>query len=561
MIREFFHQYVRPLQRQFLIAIFLMLGESLVALANPRLAGLFAEGVLGSRAVKFSFEAILWFWLFVLLAQALLNFGSRVLIAQNSERILTRFRTSLYDHIQALPLPYFDEKRRGEWLALLTRDTDFLSNFVTGPMLTLLPQLVILVGALFLIFQIDSLIGVLISILVPFYYFILKIFGRKVRPLSKAIMDEYSQLYALADENLQMLPIVKSYTREVFESDRFRKTSQKLLDLVSRHLWIQSIFSPAIQFITASSFLFLLWLSSHRFASGQFTSAELVSMLLYGLLFARPVSTLADFYGQAQYARGVVERLSEIFSLRPETFTPTEKLLAPVKGDIEFVDVKFRYPGREEIFSGIHFSMGAGEILAITGENGAGKSTIVHLLQRFISPTMGSIKIDGTDISTVSLFSLRDQIGVVSQNLLLLNGTVRENIAYARPLISESAIVAAAELADAMTFIRELPDGLETVIGDQGVRLSGGQKQRIALARALMKNPPILVLDEATAMFDPEGEENFMRASREFLRKRTVLIITHRPSILAFADRVLILENGRLREKEDERRLSAYSRS
>jgi ABC-type multidrug transport system fused ATPase/permease subunit len=294
-------------------------------------------------------------------------------------------------------------------------------------------------------------------------------------------------------------------------------------------------------FLSASGIVVLLWL-----ASARLPPAELVSFFMYGLLLARPMSGLAATWGETQHARAAVERLKELFRSQPEPLSAGTHALPPVSGSIEFEAVSFGYSDREPLFKDFDLEVTAGETVAITGANGAGKSSLVNLLLRFFDPHAGRVLIDGNDISTVSLTSLRSQIGLVPQTMLLFNGSIRENIAFGHDGPDPRKLEAAAKAARAHAFICALPDGYDTEIGERGIKLSGGQQQRLALARALLKDPPILILDEATSLYDPAAEEEFLALTQDTFRGRTVLLITHRAASLALADRVLRLEDGRV---------------
>jgi ATP-binding cassette subfamily B protein len=285
----------------------------------------------------------------------------------------------------------------------------------------------------------------------------------------------------------------------------------------------------------------LLWLGSTRIASGELAAAELVSLLLYAILLSQPLKGLANVYGQIQVTRGAAERIIEFLNEQPEPDDTDKPALRAVRGDIQFKDVHFHYPDGKPVLAGLNLDIAAGETVAITGVNGAGKTTLVHLLMRMADPDSGQILIDDTDIAQVSIASLRGQIGLVAQHTLLLNGTVAENIGYGRPLVQQTEIEHAARAAHAHDFITKLSNGYDTVIGDQGLRLSGGQRQRVSLARTLLLDPPILILDEAISMLDPAGEEYFIAECQQMLERKTVILITHRSASLALASRVITL--------------------
>jgi subfamily B ATP-binding cassette protein MsbA len=524
----------------------LLLGESAAALAVPWIGGLLTDAILSGGAGGPGMSVALAAMLGAFALQSLLGFASTYLLDSAADRIVAGLKVRLYDHLQALPLAFYHRRRLGDTLALLTTDVHVLGGFISGTAMAVVPMLATAAGAVLFMFSIRSDLAVLVAVLVPLFFLLMKIAGRRLRPLSVRLQNEEAGAVAMAEENLGMLPAIKTFARERQESARYRAQIERILDLSAKQRRIYAALGPLVQFIAAAGIVLVLALASGDLLEGRLSPAQLVSFLLYAQLLARPVGSLADLYGQSQGVRGALSRMQQAMSEPPE---PHAGSAAPVRfpsGDIEFRGVSFAYEGRALALDRLDLRIAAGETLGIVGPNGAGKSTLGHLLMRLYDPAEGLILIGGIDISTVPLESLRQQIGVVPQHVLLFHASVRDNIAYGRPEPDPAALEAAARAARAHDFIVELPQGYDTVIGDRGVRLSGGQQQRLALARALLKDPPILILDEATAMFDPQAEAEFLRACHDSRGRRTVLLITHRPASLAAADRIVRLHAGRL---------------
>ncbi|VAW85181.1 Lipid A export ATP-binding/permease protein MsbA [hydrothermal vent metagenome] len=546
---KYFLSYITPHRSVLILAVVFMLGETAVSLSVPWIAGHFAAGVIGQQAAfALSQGEILALLLVVFILQAFFRFSNSYLVTLSGARILASLSVRLYDHIQSLPVSYFHDKKRGQVLALLSNDVSVLSHFVTGTLAGLVPMLLTLVGAIVLMALINWEIALLVFLLTPFFYLSLKLMGRKIRPISTNLMQKQADTVAVLDENLGLFPLIKAFVRESVESQRFESSIFHVFYLRQQQLRLQAVLGPVIQLLASLGVLAVLWLSSQYLQAGKLTAPELVSLLFYGLLFSRPVSGLANLYGDIQQARGGAERLLDIFSVLPEPVDDKLVELPIVTGEIDFCDIHFGYPDGRPLFEGLNLHIDAGETVAITGVNGEGKSTLAHLLMRFFDPVSGTVELDGIDLQTVNLASIRRQIGLVSQHVLLLDSSVAENIAYGKPGASAAEIETAARAANAHEFIVSLSSGYHTMIGEQGVRLSGGQRQRLALARALLVEPAILILDEATSMFDPKGEEVFIHESHKQLRSRTVILITHSPASLALADRVMRLENGQMIE-------------
>jgi ABC-type multidrug transport system fused ATPase/permease subunit len=540
MMGTMVHSLWRPYRTRLAVCAALSTIEAATALALPWLAGLAIHGLLTSA--EGDVITVAGLLLALLFLQAVLRIASRSISAVVSADLLADLRRRVFEHIQSLPIAFHTARKRGEILSLLTSDVSYLSNFISGSLVQFAPSLLTALGAIVFMAVLDAWLTTSVLICVGIAVLGLKLGGRRLRDLSLAARQANTAAVAAAEEMLQSLPAIKAGAAESVTLMQYSEQLVRCRDSSLALAQVNAALFPAVEFFTMASAAALIAIAGLTFA-GSSSTAQLVSFVLYTVLLTRPLSRLASSYGQLQMARGALHRLDEVLAVVPE---PTNglPLVRPVCGAITFENVSFTYPGRRPAVSGFSLNVAAGETVALTGINGAGKSTLAHLLLRFYSPAQGRILIDGADIGTINLRDLRQSIGFVPQTTILLNSSVQENIAFGRPDATESEIIAAARIAHADAFIRMLPSGYDTLIGDQGIRLSGGQRQRIALARAILTGPPILVLDEATAMFDPEGERAFVETARDAFRGRTVILITHRPASLALADRIVRLDEG-----------------
>ena len=536
-------QFGTAYKGRLVLALALQTIETGIALAIPWVGGRLVGGLIDSAEIGIG--AIVLALIGLIALRTALRIANELALLTTAQRILADMRTHLYGHIQSLPVRYFHNRRPGDHISVLTRDVDTIADYLTGDVIALLPTLLTLIGALVLMLRLDPALAWPIALAVPIFVLVAKLAYRSIRPLSKDLRDTYGAAISLAEENLAILPAIKSFSQEVREAARYARLTHRQKELGIRVGRLQVATGPMMRFVAASAVIVVLWLSGERVRSGELPIGELVSLLLYAGLLTQPISDLASFWGRTESVRGSLQRFEEVLDEPGEDLT-TGLRPDTVRGEIRFDDVSFSHTGRRGTLNGVSLTVPAGQVLALTGENGAGKSTLVDLILRFNDPDTGRVLLDGTDIRELNLATLRGLIGVVPQQTLLFDGTLRDNILFGRQDVPEEALHRTVGLAHAEEFIRTLPAGFDTTIGSRGVRLSGGQRQRIALARALIKDPPILILDEPTAMFDSEGERAFVKSAREALAGRTVILITHRPASLALADATVRLELGRI---------------
>ncbi|MDH3316858.1 MAG: ABC transporter ATP-binding protein/permease [Gammaproteobacteria bacterium] len=525
----------------------LTLAQYGTGLAVPWISGRLTSTLLDSGGLE---RAVLDL-LFAGLALALVVQGALIIanIRQSASLqmgLLAAMQARVYAHLQSLPLAFFHQRRTGALLSLLTHDAGQVAGFVATAIGPALPHVLTFLAALGLMMSIDWKLGAAAGLAVPLFFLAAKLFMRKIRPLSTALSESYGRASAHAESHLSAMLLIKAFNRSTSstseyagEVDRVSQTAQQVSMALGR-------VQPGLNLAAGLFAVGLVWLLSSRLMAGALGPGELVSFLMYGYFLARPVGQLAAMYGQLQHARASAARIRDVLDTEPEPRGEPGRTLSNVRGEIEFRNVSFAYPERPPALNGIDLHIHPGETVALVGENGAGKTTLAHLLLRFADADKGEIYLDGENLKSFDIKSLRAQIGLVPQNVLLLDGSIAENIAFGREPVSLQQIESAARLAQAHRFIEELPLGFDTLVGERGVKLSGGQQQRIALARALLEDPPLLVLDEATAQFDPGGEANFLETLSDAFKDRTVLLITHRPAALAVADRIVQMEHGRI---------------
>jgi ATP-binding cassette subfamily B protein/subfamily B ATP-binding cassette protein MsbA len=513
---------------------------ALATLAVPWLAGNFLSGVLGDTAIDLA--GTLALLVVALVSMTAINILVAILSELASGRILAGLRRETYDHIQAMPISFHERSRTGDLLSLMTYEVDRLSRFLTSTLATLPSMLVTAAGAPVLLFVLDPVMAMVVPVLVPVFYVVLKLIGRRLRVLARKVRNAETRLLWMAETDLDMLPAIKAFAVEEHHREQYHRAIERARRLHLDQARLSAFVGPVVALVAGLAAIAILLVGSEQVAAGTRTAGDLFAFLLYAALLTRPVSALADSYGAFQVARGALARLETVFDKPLEPGYAAPQRLERAEGAIAFENVTFAYPGRSPVLSDVSLVIEPGEVVALTGSNGIGKSTLIRLLLRYYDPQSGRILLDGKDIAELQVQTLRRQFGYVPQRPLLFNGTIRANIAFGADVADPAALERAVAMAQASHFVSRLPRGLDTEIGEDGIRLSGGQQQRIALARALYRDPPVYIFDEATSMYDIDGEAAFVEACIHSLTGRTVIIITHRPASLALAQRIIHMD-------------------
>jgi ATP-binding cassette subfamily B protein len=472
------------------------------------------------------------------------------LVTWLGERVVADLREAVYQRVVRMDPTFFEVTRTGEVMSRLTADTTLVQAIAGVNLSITLRSAINLIGALVMLWLTSIRLTVVILILVPLVIGPLIMVARKVRRLSRAAQDRIADTCSHVDETLNAIQTVQAFTLEQLQSRRYGEAVQLSFEAAILRTRVRAALTGFGGMLVIAAITFVLWLVARAVLSHQMTLGQLYQFLIYAVILGTASTSLTEMWGEVQRAAGAMERIAELLSARPIIQAPARPARLPARahGRISFEHVYFRYSSRPESYalSDLTLEVQSGETIAIVGPSGAGKSTSLQLLLRFYDPERGRICVDGIDIATLDPQELRRQIGLVPQETMLFGASARENIGYGRPDASDAEIEAAARAAAADEFLRALPEGYDTFLGERGTRLSGGQRQRIAIARAILKDPPILLLDEATSALDAESERLVQMALARLMRGRTTLVIAHRLATVLRADRTVVLDGGRV---------------
>ncbi|SEJ32144.1 ABC transporter, permease/ATP-binding protein [Cyclobacterium xiamenense] len=551
-------RFALPYKGPFLLGMLFLLFSSLMLLTFPFVAGKLIDAASGKEWIVNDIDGIAYILLGILLVQSIFSFFRVWLFAQVSERSMRDIRVALYDRLVRLPMTFFDKRRTGELISRITADVSMLQDTFSITLAELLRQVItLLVGIGFLIYTTPRLTLFMLAT-IPVLVIIAMVFGRFIRRLSKKTQDELAGANVVVEETLQSIVTVKSFTGEVYESNRYRSRLDRVVGVALKAAGFRGAFISFIIFALFGGIVAVIWYGATLVSAGEMSIGDLVSFVLYTTFIGGSIAGLGDIYGQVQKAIGSSERVLEILEEAAEVAIPVRKDTV-LSGSISFEEVVFHYPTRPEyrVLDGFSMEIAPGEKVALAGHSGAGKSTVIQLLLKFYSVGTGDILLDGESIRDWDPQQLRKNIGIVPQEVLLFGGTIRENILYAKPDASEQELVQAARQANAWEFIESFPDGLDTLVGERGIKLSGGQRQRIAIARAILKDPAILILDEATSSLDAASEALVQEALDQLMQGRTTIIIAHRLATIRKVDRIYVLKDGKIIEEGNHEQLAA----
>jgi ABC-type multidrug transport system fused ATPase/permease subunit len=546
------YSYIRPFRTEYIFGMFFLLGSSLASLAFPKLLGeLVNSGHKGNLVNDINRIALLL--VATLVVQSAFSYFRVILFVNVTEKTLAFLRQTTYNHLIKLPLRFFEKHRVGELNSRISSDISLLQETLTSTLAEFIRQIIIITGGITLLAITSWKLTLFMLAIIPGVMLLAVFFGKFIRKFSKQVQAEVAKSNTIVEETLQGIQIVKTYTNEFFEIDRYRTRTKEIAAIGMKSGKYRGAFSAFMILGLFGAMVAVIWKGSQLMSIGVIDTGELFSFVIYSGFIGGTIGGLAGVFTDIQKFIGATEELFDIFNEEEENINEIKQISEKdaINGKIVFKDLSFRYPSRpdEEVLSDINLTIPEDQMVAIVGSSGAGKSTIASLILRLHEPTKGDILFDNRSSKDFSLSTLRNQIALVPQDVFLFGGSIRENISYGRPTATDDEILDAATKANAMEFIDRFPEKLDTIVGERGTQLSGGQRQRIAIARAVLKNPRILILDEATSSLDSESERLVQDALENLMVGRTSIVIAHRLSTIRKADQILVIDNGRIVEK------------
>ena len=540
--------YLKPYKKLLILSVFFMILVSLSNLVVPWIIKDVIDQVLENKDL-----GMLYIIIVVILAtffiRALTTFGHRYLMGYIGQAVIMDIRNALYHHLQRLSIAYYDRRRTGDIMSNLTNDISALQTAIVTDFITLVQESAIFIGSFGSMIYLQWKLTVLCLIIVPLVSYVIKFFGKKLHNSGKDVQETLADVTSMLQETIQGVRIVRSFNRGAYEEKRFRKINKLSFTAAVRAIRQQSQMTPFVEFLAAIAVCAIIWYGGVSVIDGVMSTGELIAFLIYAINLANPTRRVAESVGNIQKSLAAADRVFSILDEQPEIQNKEDAKDIEVKaGRVEARHVSFSYEAGNPVLTDLNFVAEPGQTIALVGPSGSGKTTIANLLPRFYDVTGGGIYIDGMDIRESTISSLREHIGLVPQDTLLFNTTIKENILYGRLDATDEEVWEAVKVANAEKFIRGLPNGIETKVGDRGLVLSGGQRQRIAIARAILKDPAILILDEATSALDTESEKIVQDALEKLMVGRTSFVIAHRLSTVKNADQIFVLNNGHIEE-------------
>jgi ABC-type multidrug transport system fused ATPase/permease subunit len=544
------YRYIKPFQKEYALGMFFLLCTSLASLALPKLLG---ELVNSGSGIGGRINRIGLLLGLLLVFQSVFSYFRVVLFVNVTEKSLAYLRQETYNHLIKLPLKFFEKRRVGELNSRISADVALLQETLTETLAEFIRQIIIITGGVILLAIISLKLTLFMMAILPVTIVLTRFFGRFIRKFSKEVQSRVAESNTVVEETLQGIQSVKVFTNEYFEISRYKKKTTDIAKLGMRSGRFRGAFSSFVIMGLFGAMVAVIWKGSTFLAKGQMAAGDLFSFVIYSAFVGGNIGGLASVFTSIQKFIGATENLFELYNAEEEKIEEVKEVdeKYEVHGRINFNELSFRYPTRteEDVLKKISIEILPNTLVALVGPSGAGKSTFASLILQLYSPTNGQILFDGRDSQDFPVSVLRSQIALVPQDIFLFGGTIRENIAYGKPKATDQEVYDAAEKANALEFILRFPDKFETVVGERGTQLSGGQRQRIAIARAVLKDPKILILDEATSSLDSESERLVQDALEKLMARRTSIVIAHRLSTVRKADQILVLDQGRLVEK------------